>query len=163
MVSVRLGSGRITLFDLLHEKRKTLSKISLQIVNSERKPKLELYFNPWLDQFMSSFISEWGPISTHFNTEILPPSRIYLDLNGFYHITYVTRQNNFCQNIGRFHISNGIYFSVDTFTGLIVQKCFDIDCRHFRQVVGSVPLWCCERWDHSVDQLDDIECRRLGV
>lgn len=54
-------------------------------------------------------------------------------------IVYDIAGNRFCQNIGRQHKSNGIYWVVDLKSKLTYQKCHDEDdCPRFRS--SSVPL-----------------------
>ena len=44
--------------------------------------------------------------------------------------------SHYCENIGRSHKSNNIFFVVNFTTGLFAQKCHDPDCCHFRRAPG---------------------------
>jgi hypothetical protein len=50
------------------------------------------------------------------------------------------RGSRFCRNIGREHKSNGVYLVCRLQSGVIVQKCFDPDCRAFESAPVQIPL-----------------------
>ena len=45
----------------------------------------------------------------------------------------------YCRNIGREHKSNNIYLACKLTKGIIVQRCFDPDCRHFESDPVEIP------------------------
>eukprot|EP00873_Tetraselmis_striata_P037101 jgi/Tetstr1/457365/TSEL_043968.t1 len=47
--------------------------------------------------------------------------------------------SHYCENIGRMHRSNHVFFLVDLGGGVYAQKCYDPDCRHFRSAWLPLP------------------------
>lgn len=46
--------------------------------------------------------------------------------------------SHFCENIGRDHQSNCIYFLLDLAAGMYCQKCYDPDCAHYRLALDEL-------------------------
>jgi hypothetical protein len=47
--------------------------------------------------------------------------------------------SRFCRNVGREHKSNGVYIVCRLTAGVVVQKCFDPDCRGFESEAVPIP------------------------
>lgn len=57
--------------------------------------------------------------------------------NAYYFFTLFYRR--FCENIGRWHKSNNVYWIVDLDKKEIYQKCHDEDCSGFSSTPKSLP------------------------
>ncbi|XP_077259628.1 DNA-directed primase/polymerase protein [Temnothorax americanus] len=81
---------------------------------------------PEIDRYISSLI-EPGKIR----------SARYFDKNKT--LRYEIYGNRYCENIGRYHKSNNVYWIVDLNTKKIYQKCHDSDCAGFASMPKSLP------------------------
>lgn len=64
--------------------------------------------------------------------------------------------SHLCENVGRCHRSNHIFFVLDFFDGLYCQKCYDPDCCRFRSPWLPLPP---EAWQREalVDLIQSCE------
>lgn len=56
-----------------------------------------------------------------------------------YKMRYTVTGNRYCNHIKREHRSNGVYIEVDLQWSLMVQKCFDAECRGFVSDAVEIP------------------------
>jgi hypothetical protein len=70
--------------------------------------------------------------------------------------------HRFCDNIGRSHRSNGVYYQLDLLSRTWHQRCWDADCRYFRSKPQPIPTWIVEleledawREEQMAEQVDD--------
>ena len=47
--------------------------------------------------------------------------------------------SHYCENIGRCHASNHVFFVISLSEGQYAQKCYDPDCAHFRSAWMPLP------------------------
>ncbi len=91
----------------------------------------------WLLSSSSKTSSLVAPLD-HTQTEIVssvpPNERITL--------TYQATNCHWCENVGRAHKSNHIYWVVDIGHGTYCQRCHDPECRHFSSAPRSLPQDC---------------------
>jgi hypothetical protein len=55
-------------------------------------------------------------------------------------LVYTFANDRFCQRIGREHKRNAVYHVAELRKGIITQRCFDPDCRHFVSPSLEIPL-----------------------
>jgi hypothetical protein len=99
-------------------------------------PRQESPF-PLLDKYLSSTVACKGGIQG-----ILNDWQIYKTRNGdfpIYKIRYQILKNRYCENIGRSHKSNGIYYEINLMNHEFVQCCWDPDCRGFKSSPVVLP------------------------
>jgi len=66
----------------------------------------------------------------------------------------------YCENIGRYHKSNNVYWIVDLNNKMMYQKCHDPDCSGFASVPKSLPEEIIFTLDIEGDSL--ISCAVVG-
>jgi hypothetical protein len=54
-------------------------------------------------------------------------------------ITFNLSYHRYCGNVGRAHVSNGVYYVVDLLARTMDQRCWDHDCRYYRSPPITVP------------------------
>jgi hypothetical protein len=99
-------------------------------------PRQESPF-PLLDKYLSSTVACKGGIQG-----ILNDWQIYKTRNGdfpIYKIRYQILKNRYCENIGRSHKSNGVYYEINLMNHEFVQCCWDADCRGFKSSPVVLP------------------------
>lgn len=47
--------------------------------------------------------------------------------------------SHYCENLGRAHKSNHVYFVLNFVQGVCCQKCYDPDCTSFRSALATSP------------------------
>lgn len=52
--------------------------------------------------------------------------------------------SHWCENLGRAHASNHVYFVLDFGAGAYTQKCYDPDCARFRSTWMPLPTTLCQ-------------------
>ncbi|XP_011497411.1 PREDICTED: DNA-directed primase/polymerase protein-like [Ceratosolen solmsi marchali] len=77
----------------------------------------------------------------NFISNLIKPGRIR-DMKHIAnnHVIFEIVGNRFCQNIGRWHKSNNIYFVIDLNKKVMYQKCHDEDCQYFTSVPKKLPV-----------------------
>eukprot|EP01040_Poterioochromonas_malhamensis_P003232 gene3232-3445_t len=101
--------------------------------NHPREPSIF----PTLDQYITRTIARKGGIEG-----ILTEWMIFVKSNGDFPITkirYQVNKNRYCENVGRMHKSNGIYYEVNLMTKELTQHCWDPDCKGFQSLPLRIP------------------------
>ncbi|KAK9787246.1 hypothetical protein WJX73_007781 [Symbiochloris irregularis] len=85
---------------------------------------------PEVDQFITSICNQGG---------VQGRVRSWLMMEGTGALLLSMAHNRFCNNVGRPHKSNGIFYVIDLTDGTWYQKCFDPDCRNYRSETSLLP------------------------
>ena len=103
---------------------------------------------PALDEFMLTQINNGG---------IQGVIRRWLHFVSSNLMLYDVGRNHFCQNIGRPHKSNHIYYIVDMKRGIFYQKCHDPECVDFKSEEIDLPENVNPFLNESDYLIDDFE------
>ncbi|XP_001603706.1 DNA-directed primase/polymerase protein isoform X1 [Nasonia vitripennis] len=95
---------------------------------------------PALDRYVSDFVKPGKVRDTKYNESIQI-------------ITYEIVGNRYCENIGRWHKSNNVYFIVDLANKMMYQKCHDEDCAGFFSTPKKLPMEVTFYFDDEMDSL----------
>ena len=104
---------------------------------------------PKIDEFMLTQINKGGVKGT---------IRRWIHFVNSNMLLYDIDRNHFCENIGRAHKSNHIYFIVDMRHGTFYQKCHDPDCIDFKSEEKMLPEdvnTALNDSDFLIEELDD--------
>ncbi|RNC44018.1 coiled-coil domain-containing protein 111, partial [Trypanosoma cruzi] len=68
---------------------------------------------------------------------------------GGRYLFFLLDGSRYCSNVGRQHLSNNVYITVDLQQRVWVQKCFDPDCALYRCAPRAIPddVWSTNRHD----------------
>ena len=113
---------------------------------------------PALDTFIESVCS--GPDVCEGSPGSI---RSWIVLDNGAVVLYNIKGSRYCENVGRQHRSNGVFYVVDLQPGQGVwyQKCYDPDCRGYRSPATALPQsvmqeCCCCCFDGDGDDGDDL-------
>ena len=110
---------------------------------------------PKLDKFMQTQINKGG---------VPGKVRRWMYFVNSNMMLYDIDRNHFCENIGRAHKSNHIYFIVNLRHGTFYQKCYDPECFDFKSEEKELPEDVnpiLNRSDFLIDDFDDSSSRSL--
>ena len=103
---------------------------------------------PKLDEFMLTQVNKGGIQGT---------IRRWMHFVNSSMMLYDIGKNHFCENIGRAHKSNHIYFIVDIRCGIFYQKCHDPDCIDFKSEEKVLPEGINPVLNNSDFLIDDFD------
>ncbi|XP_014220526.1 DNA-directed primase/polymerase protein-like [Trichogramma pretiosum] len=95
---------------------------------------------PCLDKFVSDHVKPGKIRDSKFNEK---QRAILFEVMG----------NRYCENIGRQHKSNNVYYIVDLIGKVMFQKCHDEDCSHFISKPIKIPPEVTFYFDDETDSL----------
>jgi len=76
---------------------------------------------------------------------------------GRHSASFTVSNARYCENIGREHKSNGLYYVVDLLSYTMQQRCFDSECKYFRSAPITLPRWVVELDLQPDDEEEDGE------
>ncbi|EFA80172.1 coiled-coil domain containing protein [Heterostelium album PN500] len=83
---------------------------------------------PKLDNYIRQYINSRGGKNKGYLRSI---TKVELS-NGTVLLRYYVGGNRYCENIQREHKSQHIYLEANLTRNLLIQRCFDVDCKHFK-------------------------------
>ncbi|XP_032687922.1 DNA-directed primase/polymerase protein-like [Odontomachus brunneus] len=126
LISYFPNKPNLILLEFLNRSNVTAQLYSKVLTQTVREDNNQTSPYPEIDKYIQSIIDP-GKIRV---TKYFDKTKI---------LSYEIYGNRFCENIGRWHKSNNVYWIVDMNKNEIYQKCHDEDCSGFTSAPKSLP------------------------
>ncbi|XP_058797758.1 DNA-directed primase/polymerase protein-like [Phymastichus coffea] len=141
-------------------------KLMLLTFDENKKAQIQSYSQNAEARLKQSFMCKEYPKSPYpalnkYIAEFVQPGKIrdtkYMETRQL--IIFEIIGNRYCDNIGRWHKSNNIYYIVDLINKIMYQKCHDEDCRGFVSTPKALPVEVTFHFSDTADSvLSTINC-----